>query len=122
MISWIILSRSNKGGHLAYVAVAGEGAALKNEKEALAFAVLQNCVGGGPRVKWNTNDQGVFCKTVGTCAQEYASQAINVSYSDTGLFGLLIVAPKESVRRLVESAVKTLKNGDVTDEVVVKGK
>lgn len=114
-------SRSNKGGKLAFVAVAGEGASLKNQKEALAFGVLQNAIGGGPCVKFTPNDQGVFTKSVGVCAQDYAAQALNVSYSDTGLFGLLIAVPTESAGRLVECAVKTLRNGNVTDEDVVRG-
>lgn len=117
----IFILRSNKGGKIAYVAVAGEGAALKNQKEALAFGVLQNAIGAGPRVKWSINDQGVFTKNVRTSAQEYASQAINVSYSDTGLFGILIASPTESAGQLVESAVKTLKSGNVTDEDVARG-
>lgn len=33
--------RSNKGGDMAFVTIAGEGAGLNNPKEALAFAVLQ---------------------------------------------------------------------------------
>lgn len=113
--------RSNKGGKLAFVGVAGEGASVKNPKEALAFAVLQNAIGGGPRIKWSPNDHGVFSKTVGSSPQEYASEALNVSYSDSGLFGILIAAPRDSAGRLVESAVKTLKNGNVTDEDVAKG-
>lgn len=114
--------RSNKGGSLAFVAVAGEGASLKNQKEALAFAVLQNAIGAGPRVKWSPNDHGVFSKTVGSGSDDYASQAINVSYSDTGLFGILIATPRASAARLVDAAVKTLKNGNVTDEDVTRGK
>lgn len=45
-----------------------------------------------------------------------------MSYSDTGLFGLLIATQRETAARLVESAVKVLKNGNVTDEDVVRGK
>lgn len=95
---------------------------MKNQKEAVAFAVLQSAVGAGPRVKWSINDHGVFSKTVGASPLEYASQSFNVSYSDTGLFGVLIATQRETAGRLVEAAVKILKNSNVTDEDVARGK
>lgn len=114
--------RSNKGGNFAFVTIAGEGASLKNSKEALAFAVLQRALGVGPQIKWSTNDNGLLSKTIGTNSEEYASTAINVSYSDTGLFGVLIAAPSQSAGKLVQSAVKLLKNANVGDEDVARGK
>ncbi|KAJ8931136.1 hypothetical protein NQ314_015990 [Rhamnusium bicolor] len=114
--------RSNKGGNLAFVAVAGEGASLKDSKEALAFAVLQRAVGIGPQIKWSTTDNGLFSKSIGCSPEEYASTAINVSYSDTGLFGILLAAPSKSAGRFVESAVKLLKSSNISEEDVTRGK
>ncbi|CAG9856034.1 unnamed protein product [Phyllotreta striolata] len=113
--------RSNKGGQLAFIAVAGEGAALKNSKEALAFAVLQGALGGGPQVKHGITDSGVFRKALGN-SPDVSSVAINASYSDTGLFGLLLAVPTKSARSALETAVKVLKSGTVSDEDVTRGK
>ncbi|CAH1099140.1 unnamed protein product [Psylliodes chrysocephalus] len=113
--------RSNKGGPLAFVAVAGEGTALKNTQEALAFAVLQRAIGAGPQIKYCTADNGIFSKAIGSPA-DVSSAAINVSYSDTGLFGILLAAPTKSVGKVVETAVKVLKSGCVSDEDVNRGK
>ncbi|XP_023025771.2 ubiquinol-cytochrome c reductase core protein 2 [Leptinotarsa decemlineata] len=111
--------RSNKGGDVAFVTVAGEGASLKDPKEALAFAILQKAIGVGPQVKWGNNN-GIFSRVVGI--GEHTSSAINVSYSDTGLFGILIGTPAKSAGKLVESAVKLLRSGSVSDEDVNRGK
>ncbi|KAJ8941029.1 hypothetical protein NQ318_015505 [Aromia moschata] len=113
--------RSNKGGDVAFVAVAGEGAGLKDSKEALAFAVLQRAVGIGPQIKYSTRDNGILTKTIGS-AQEYAAAAINVSYFDSGLFGVLLALPSKCSRKVVESAVKLLTSSTVSDEDVTRGK
>ncbi|KAG5896064.1 hypothetical protein JTB14_011059 [Gonioctena quinquepunctata] len=95
--------RSNKGGNIAFVAVAGEGASLKNTKEALAFAVLQRAIGVGSQIKYGASDNGIFSKAV-------------------GLFGILVGAPAKSAGKVVETAVKLLKSGSVSDEDVNRGK
>ncbi|CAG9824416.1 unnamed protein product [Phaedon cochleariae] len=114
--------RSNKGGDMAYVAVAGEGASSKCPKEALAFAVLQRAIGVGPQIKWATSDNGAFSRAVGGACADYASTAVNVSYSDVGLFGVLIAAPAATAGRLVEAAARLLRSGSVSDEDVNRGK
>ncbi|XP_057672460.1 cytochrome b-c1 complex subunit 2, mitochondrial [Diorhabda carinulata] len=113
--------RSNKGGQIAYVTVAGEGAALSNTKEALAFAVLQGAIGSGPRVKYSNIDHGLYHKSLG-CLTDIAASAINVSYSDSGLFGILVAAPSASAEKAVKTAVSVLKSGSITDADVQKGK
>ncbi|KAJ8915771.1 hypothetical protein NQ315_004583 [Exocentrus adspersus] len=114
--------RSNKGGNTAFVAVAGEGAALRDAKEALAFAVLQRAIGVGPHIKWSTRDNGLLSKSIGASIDNYASTTFNVSYADTGLFGILIAAPSKSAGSLVETAVKLLKCTKISEEDVTRGK
>ncbi|KAL1517969.1 hypothetical protein ABEB36_001663 [Hypothenemus hampei] len=115
--------RSDKGGDWAFVAIAGEGASVKNPKEALAAAVLQRALGVGPQIKWTTNDNGIVSKAVaGTSSEPFATSAINASYSDSGLVGVLIAAPAQSARKIVESVARTLKSGNVTDADVTRGK
>ena len=85
--------RKERNSELASVAVAVEGTSLKNQKDAIAFAVLQKVAGDGPRVKWGSNN-GSLHKAVATAGQEpFAVSAINVSHSDSGLFGFVLSAP-----------------------------
>lgn len=114
--------RSNKGGNVAFVAIAGEGAALKNSKEALTFAVLQRALGVGPQIKWSTRDNGLLSKTIGTSTEDFASSAFNASYADTGLFGVLIAVPSRCAGKVVESAVKLLRCSTISEEDVTRGK
>ncbi|XP_066148530.1 cytochrome b-c1 complex subunit 2, mitochondrial [Euwallacea fornicatus] len=115
--------RSDKGGDFAFVAIAGEGASIKNSKEALAAAVLQKALGVGPQVKWSSNDNGILSKAIiGTSSEPFASSAINANYSDTGLVGVLLAVPAQSAGKLVESAVKVLRSGNVSDADVTRGK
>ena len=115
--------RSDKAGALAFIAIAGQGAGLKDAKQALAFAVLQRALGVGPQVKWGAVDNGALSKAVGSAINDqFAIGAINASYSDTGLFGALIAAPAASAGKLVQAAVKVLKGGNLTDADVNRGK
>ncbi|XP_060519616.1 cytochrome b-c1 complex subunit 2, mitochondrial [Cylas formicarius] len=113
--------RSDKGGEFAYVAIAGEGASLKNTKEAVAAAVFQRALGVGPQIKWGVRDNGLLSRSVDACG-DFASSAINANYSDTGLVGVLLVAPAASAGKVVEGAVKVLKNPKLTDADVNRGK
>lgn len=113
--------RSDKGGDFAFVAIAGEGAAIANPKEALATAVLQNVLSAGPQLKWSTNDNGVVPKALGG-AEDYAVRGINANYADTGLVGVLLAVPAKSAGTLVRGAVKALKSGNITDADVKRGK
>ncbi|KAF7279735.1 hypothetical protein GWI33_006768 [Rhynchophorus ferrugineus] len=113
--------RSDKGGEFAFVALAGEGAALTNTKEALATAVLQNVLSAGPQVKWSSNDNGVVPRAIGN-TDGYSVRGINASYSDTGLVGVLLAAPAKSAGKIVEGAVKALKSGNISDADVNRAK
>ncbi|XP_068906001.1 cytochrome b-c1 complex subunit 2, mitochondrial [Tenebrio molitor] len=115
--------RSDKGGELAFIAIGGQGAALKDSKEALAFAVLQRAQGVGPQVKWGSVDNGVLSKAIGgTGTTQFAITALNASYSDAGLFGVLVAAPGISAGKVVEAAAQVLKGGSLSDADISRGK
>ncbi|VEN45844.1 unnamed protein product [Callosobruchus maculatus] len=114
--------RSNKGGDFAFVAIAGEGAPASNIKEALACAVLQRALGTGPHIKWSTHDNSILAKSIGTQPEGFASTAINVNYSDTGLVGVLVAAPAKCAKNIVQAAYNVMKCGSITDADVNRGK
>jgi len=110
--------RKDKAIEHAHVAIATEGVGVSNQKEALAFAVLQKALGSPSTVKWGTGASPLAKTAVG----DSCVAAINVSYSDSGLFGLFVSAPAADAGKIIESAVKTLKSGNVSEADVKRGK
>lgn len=86
--------RKERSSPLASVAVAVEGAGFNKQKEAIAFAVLQRAAGTGPHVKWGSSAAPLY-QTVGKAAgsDPFTVSSFNASYSDSGLFGFVLVAP-----------------------------
>lgn len=113
--------RSDKGGDMAYIAIAGEGAAY-GKKEGLAFAVLQGAMGTGPATKYGSESSSLFRKAIGDISEPHSIAAINTSYSDTGLFGVLLAAPANLAGKLVPSVVSALKSGNVSANDIKRGK
>ncbi|KAF4524166.1 hypothetical protein B566_EDAN010622 [Ephemera danica] len=117
--------RQETSGPIAVVALATESAGLNNSKDALVFALLQRLVGTGPHVKWSAAAAGSpLGKAVSSAVgSEYAAaSALNVSYTDSGLFGVVLAAPASVAGKAVESAVRTLRSLSVTDADVQRAK
>lgn len=93
--------RVDKAGPLASVAVATQGGALSNEKEALAFAVLQQVAGVGSTVK-NGSLNGALGKKVASILGDssFNFSALNVSYTDNGLFGFTLTADGRQIGKV----------------------
>lgn len=83
--------RKERSSELSTVAVAVEATGLNEEKDALAYAVLQRAIGSGPRVKWGSSVSPLHKAISGTTSTDYfALSAFNASYSDSGLFGFVL--------------------------------
>lgn len=108
---------------LAHIAVAAEGAGI-NKKEALAFGILQQSLGAGPKVKYGINAGSTLAKAVADAAGgETASvSALNVSHQDAGLFGIVISCEPRVAGQVTEAAVKSLRAGSVSEEAIKRGK
>lgn len=77
-------------GSSVSVAVGTSGAALSNQKEALAFAVLQQVAGVNISAG---NVAGALGKVVSsTLNGPFSFSALNASYTDNGLFGFVLTA------------------------------
>lgn len=85
--------RWDKGGNTASVAVATQGVGLKDQKDALAHAILQFAAGVGPHTKRGANN-GALTKIIG---ESVAAKTLNASYSDTGLFGFVVAGEAKAV-------------------------
>ncbi|XP_044734928.1 cytochrome b-c1 complex subunit 2, mitochondrial [Chrysoperla carnea] len=115
--------RKESGGQLAHVAIAGQGASLKDTKAALAAAVLQQALGAGPSIKWGSS-AGNLVKAVTSAAGKtpVAVTALNAEYSDNGLIGALVSCPAEAADGIVRAAVSALKSINVSDADIQRGK
>ena len=85
--------RYDKSGSMAHVAIATEGGSLKNNKEALAFAVLQQSASSGSTIK-RGNNNGALGKVISRAldGKSFCFRSLNASYSDSGLFGFVLSA------------------------------
>ncbi|KAH8395306.1 hypothetical protein KR222_008571, partial [Zaprionus bogoriensis] len=113
-------ARKDTAGHRAVVAVAGEGGAASNAKEALAFAILKNAVVGSS-TKWG-KPSGAFGEAVASVETPLSVKALNASYSDAGLFGFVASGDSKDIGKAVDFLVRALKSGSVSDKDVARGK
>lgn len=83
------------------VAIGVQGASLANQKEALAFGVLQQIAGTGSNIKGGEAN-GALGKVLSTALgnSPFGFTALNASYADNGLFGVLLVAQASEVGKV----------------------
>lgn len=92
--------RVDKAGEWASVAVGTQGAALSNQTEVLAFAVLQCAAGTGPATKRGAA-HGALGKVVNsTSTNPFVFSALNASYTDNGLFGFVLSGQAKDVGKV----------------------
>ncbi|KAF2896158.1 hypothetical protein ILUMI_10021 [Ignelater luminosus] len=114
--------RSDKGGDVAHIAIAGKGGSFRNAKEALSFAVLQRALGAGSSIKYADENRGLLAKSLSKCSGPTSITALNISYTDSGLFGALISTPCGDAKTVVKDVVDILKGGSIPDEDIARGK
>lgn len=113
--------RKENGAAVTCVAVAGAGASI-GSADAAALAVAQQILGTGPGIKYGNNASSVLAKVVASSGGIGSASAININYSDSGLFGYFIMADSASVDKVL-SAVHSAVNGmKVTEADVARGK
>lgn len=71
---------------------------MKNEKDALACAILQRASGSEPRVKWGSSGSSLQKKLASTAGSEpFGAATFNASYSDSGLFGVILCSTADTI-------------------------
>lgn len=111
---------------LVHAALVTEGVSL-SAQEHLPLILLQLSLGVGPFVKYGTN---VATSKIGKAAlsaatDPCAAMCINLSYSDSGLFGFQVVASAKDIRKVLTSVVGTIgqaTKGSLTDAELQKAK
>nr|XP_045616737.1 cytochrome b-c1 complex subunit 2, mitochondrial-like [Procambarus clarkii] len=113
--------RQETGAAVTVVAVAGEGASI-GSSDAASLAVAQYILGVGPGTKYGSNAGSVLSKAVAASGGIGMASAININYSDAGLFGYFVIADPSSVDKVVGTVHDTLKKLKVSDAQVAAGK
>lgn len=111
--------RKEMGGDLAHVAIAVQGAPA-GSPQGLALAIAAKALGNGPITKWGS-DNSPLAKAIGNIGP-FAAAGFNVSYSDNGLYGVVLSVPKDEANSAVKSVAKLLKTPNLSADAVKIGK
>ncbi|KAL0270920.1 UNVERIFIED_CONTAM: hypothetical protein PYX00_008190 [Menopon gallinae] len=113
--------RKEKNTYFATVAIAGQGVGSKDMKEALTYGILQHALGIAPVGRWAGSPSPLY-KALSSASQEAGGSCFNISYSDNGLFGIMINSPGQHAALAVQGAFSVLKAGKVSDDDIKRGK
>lgn len=111
--------RVETGGALSYVAVATEGVSLSDKTNMLVMALLQRVLGTGSTIK---RGSGLGSKLNQAVQGAAAVSALNLNYSDAGLFGFIVAGPASEAGKAVVAATKALRSGAVTQDQLARAK
>eukprot|EP00111_Clytia_hemisphaerica_P019504 TCONS_00057513-protein len=119
-------SRAHTSNEFTYASLVGEGVGMFNGDLA-TYLVLQRILGVGPYTKWGDNTQS---SRLAKAAQAAVSgplsiNALNVSYSDSGLFGFNAITSPQNIGAVMKSAVTEIGNiskGQLSTEELERAK
>ncbi|GFU48133.1 cytochrome b-c1 complex subunit 2, mitochondrial [Trichonephila clavipes] len=96
---------------VTYAAVVAEGAGATNVKDMLSLGVLQCMLGLGNHIQMSDSSFSVLGEAAAkTTTNPFYVSGLNISYSDTGLFGAYIVGQPEEMKSLVKAVVTQMKD------------
>lgn len=113
--------RLETGGSSTSVAVATNGSSYANEKEGLAFAILQHAGGCSPSTRRGASN-GALTKVIQGVAPNVGVVTLNALYSDNGLFGFVASGPSKEIGQAIEAGAKTLKTCSPSAEDIARGR
>jgi len=102
--------RKNNSSDITYAAVVAEGAGLRSQKDALALMLFQQHLGTGPRVRYSTGTSSRLSKAAAKVAEEpFAVSSLNISYADTGVFGVTLAGHAKEMHKLLKAVTSQLR-------------
>jgi len=112
--------RLENGAKMVHVAIGAEGVSLSS-KDLYASAIASAGLGTGPRVKYSAG-ANKLAKAIGPVASQPAMAAtFNANYSDSGLFGVHIIATSNDIGKVTKAVAneisKVSKNGMTAQEI-----
>ena len=99
------------GVGLTYASLVAEGAGLFH-KDLPTLLVLQKVLGSGPYIKWGSNTVSSRLNKAALAVSDtpFIINALNLSYSDCGLFGFNVIASPSSIHKVLKSGVAQVSN------------
>lgn len=96
----------------------------KNQKDVIALSLLQQLLGTGPRVKYSAGASPLATAAQKATQNPVAVSGLNISYSDTGLFGFVAASSPDDATKVTKAVVskmrETIKN--IKDEDLKRAK
>lgn len=119
-------SRTHTSNGLTYASLVGDGAGISSDDLA-SYLVLQRILGVGPYTKWGDNTQSsrLVKATKAVCDGPLSINALNINYSDCGLFGINAVTSPENIGAVLKAAVGEITNiskGQLNDDELARAK
>ncbi|VDD96364.1 unnamed protein product [Enterobius vermicularis] len=106
----------------AYVAIAGEGASIKEPENVAVQSVLLSLLVGERSLRYGPNNEGVVSRAKASGSYPYEIRRLSEVYSDSGLVGFCISSEADIIAPLVHAAAKSLKSISMNDDTVKKAR
>lgn len=114
--------RLEKGGSLAYVALAAPVTGATSVKDAVACMLLQRILGTGCHIKYGGGQGQLARAAAAASAANHSVAAIGSLYSDAGLLGAMIVCEAAAAGKIVSAVAAALRSANVTEAEVAAAK
>lgn len=76
----------------------------------MALALVQQLLGSGPRVAYSSSNGALGTAAAKASQNPVAVNSLNISYSDTGLFGFTAVATPNDIGAVIKASVGQLRS------------
>jgi len=114
--------RQEKGGSLAFVALAAPVTGSTSVKDAVACMLLQRILGTGSHVKYGASQSKLAKAAAAASAANQSVAAIGSLYSDAGLLGAMVVCEASAAGKIVSAVAAALRSATVTEAEVAAAK
>lgn len=116
--------REEDGSSVANVALLFQGCGIDGA-DVLTLGVLQRIVGAGPAVKYGVGSGRLMKSLAASLKSPVSAGCLNANYSDSGVFGVHLMAGAPAAgdaMRVISDTLKDLAAGNITDQEVEAGK
>ncbi|XP_065283843.1 cytochrome b-c1 complex subunit 2, mitochondrial [Dermacentor albipictus] len=103
-------SRMESAGEFVDAAVVAEGAGWRNPKECVALGVFAHLLGLGPRLPYSESQATKLGEAAAKATKKpFAATALNVNYTDTGLFGVALAGHPDDMDKLIKAVTSQVR-------------
>jgi len=116
--------REEDGSSVANVALLFQGCGVDGA-DVLTLGVLQRIVGAGPAVKYGVGSGRLMKSLAASLKSPVSAGCLNANYSDSGVFGVHLMAGAPAAgdaMKVISDTLKDLAAGNITDQEVEAGK